>query len=366
MEDLTRFRKINVFFFGNEQEKREFYLGCICAFMEKKKQGLYYATREWNGGPNVEVVYVGEVIDTVELKVAIDNYCRERKLSWVKEQIEENLESYKKNQRNLLQMEKKNKVQISAENHLKVVESPLDLTYYRRFYNSSEQVKLHFESKFLLQPLIEKALRKVTDKKMMHLLVMKLFQITMKLYEYGEKYASMLYFSNIEGVFGVAKQYGKEEAFRTYFDTEYPQYDMEHFDDLKLPDDLDKQFEVVWKLIYEKSAAVADIHTLSEEGFYRLKDQEMQMQSNIKNLDSDFHRAFLKDQNLHAIVRGKVHLTFRSITNILYNIMPALNITFIEKNFCCYAIVRYIMEKYNTSWQAIMAERVIDNEANVC
>ncbi len=366
MADLTCYRKLNVFFFGNEIEKREFYLNCICPFLEKNKKGQYYATREWNGGPNVEVVYEGGEIDKVELKGTIENYCREKNLSWTEEQIEKNLESYRKNQSNLLQMEKKNKVEICVENHLEIVESPLDLDYYKRLYNSSEQVKLHFESKFLLQPLIEVALEKLTDKKMMHLLVMKLFQITMKLFEHGEKYASMIYFSNIEGVFGIAKQYGKEEAYRTYFETEYQKYDMEHFEDLVLPENLEKRFEEAWGKIYEKCVAVVESDKLSEEGFYQLKDQEMQMQSNIKDIESEFHQAFRKDENLHDIVSGKVHLTFRSITNILYNIMPALNISFLEKNFCCYAIVHYIMEKYQTSWQAIMAERVIKNEVSVC
>ena len=83
------------------------------------------------------------------------------------------------------------------------------------------------------------------------------------------------------------------------------------------------------------------------------------MRLNIRDIDSPFHQALLQDKHLHEIATGKVHLTFRSVTNILYNLMPALNITFLEKHFCSYAIVRYIKEKYNTSWQEIMAKRVI-------
>ena len=83
------------------------------------------------------------------------------------------------------------------------------------------------------------------------------------------------------------------------------------------------------------------------------------MQSNIRDLDSPFHQALRKDQHLHEMVSGKIHLKFRSVTNIMYNLMAALNISFLEKNLCCYGIVRYITEKYNTSWQEIMAERVI-------
>ena len=87
MDKLTGFRKMNIYFFGNEEEKRAFYLDCICPFMEENRKGQYYATREWNGGPNVEVVYAGSEIDRTALRRAVRQYCREQELQWTPEQI---------------------------------------------------------------------------------------------------------------------------------------------------------------------------------------------------------------------------------------------------------------------------------------
>ncbi|MBR5960940.1 MAG: hypothetical protein IKZ98_08070 [Clostridia bacterium] len=359
MDTLANYRKMNIFFFGNEEEKKAFYLECICPFMEAHRKGQYYATREWNGGPNTEVVYAGEEIEGKVLRREIRRYCREKGLTWTAEQIQQNLKSYKKNQKTLLQMERKDRIPIRARNHLKVIQGAPDAEYYHRVYNSSEHVKLHFESKFLLQPLIEEALRTVQDKREMLLLAMKLFRMTMMLFEQGEKYASMVYFSNIEGFFGIAREYGKEPAFRQYFEGEYRRLALDQFNEARMPGNLEERFREAWEWIYKASAALAEEGKFSEEGYWQLKDQEAQMQSNIRNLDSPFHRAFRQDRHLHEIVSGKIHLTFRSVTNILYNLMPALNISFLEKNLCCYAVVRYIMDKYNTTWQEIMAERVI-------
>lgn len=152
MNTLAGYRKMNIFFFGDEEEKKNFYLECICPFMEANRKGQYYATREWNGGPNTEVVYAGEEIDPKTLRREILRYCREKGLSWTPEQIQQNLRSYKKNQKNLLQMERKDKVPIRARNHLKVIQGTPDPEYYHRMYNSSDHVKLHFESNFAAAP----------------------------------------------------------------------------------------------------------------------------------------------------------------------------------------------------------------------
>ena len=82
MDSLTGYRKMNIFFFGNEEEKKAFYLECICPFMEANRKGKYYATRDWNGGPNTEVVYAGEPIDQKALRREIHRFCREKELSW--------------------------------------------------------------------------------------------------------------------------------------------------------------------------------------------------------------------------------------------------------------------------------------------
>ena len=50
--------------------------------MEGVKNGQYYATRDWNGGPNVEVIYKGEAIDIETLKKTVEQYCQTKNLSW--------------------------------------------------------------------------------------------------------------------------------------------------------------------------------------------------------------------------------------------------------------------------------------------
>ena len=359
MIDLKCFRKTNVYFYGNEAEKRAFYIACVCPFFEKHKKGRFFAIREWNGGPNVEVVYYGEKIDKKALRDAIAEYCKKNDLSWSTEQIEENLRSYKKNQENLLKIEKKNKVDILAKNHLRVCDRQIDIQYYKRVYNSSDHVKLHFESRCLLQPLLEEALVKIHSKQDMNLLVMKLYCMTMRLFEHGEKFASLMFVSNIAGVFALAKQYGKEDAFRNYFESEYKKYPMGEFEQVELDGSLLDRFSVAWTHIYNDCIALVDEDLLSEKGYYRLEDQVQQARANMHGLESEFHQTLIRDEHLNEMVSSRTHLVFRSIVNILYNLMPSLNLSFLDKQFCCYAVVRYIMEKYDTDWKHIMEERVI-------
>jgi hypothetical protein len=359
MIDLKCYRKTNVYFYGNEAEKRAFYIACVCPFFAEHKKGRYFAIREWNGGPNVEVVYYGEKINKKALRDAIVEYCKINNLVWSADQIEANLYSYKKNQANLLKMENKNKVEILDRNHLSVCDGQIDIQYYKRTYNSSDHVKLHFESRFLLQPLLEEALVKIHNKQDMNLLVMKLYCMTMRLFEHGEKFASLMYVSNITGVFALAKQYGKEDAFRSYFESEYEKYPMEKFDQVDLDGLLLERFSVAWTQIYNDCIALVDEDLLSEEGYYRLEDQVQQARANMQGLESEFHQMLVRDEHLIEMVSGKIHLVFRSIANILYNVLPSLNLSFLDKHFCCYAVVRYIMEKYDTDWKQIMNERVI-------
>lgn len=358
MVDLKCFKKMNIYFFGSEAEKRDFYLYCICPFFEQHKKGRYFAAREWNGGPNVEVIYDGEKVSKRKLRSVIDAYCKKNNLSWSTKQIRNNLSSYRKNQANLLKMERKRKVRIFQWNHLKIRIRKLDMVYYRRTYNSSDHIKLHFESRFLLQPLMVEALMNITNKQDMNLLIMRQYLSTMRLFEHGEKFASMMYFSNIMGVFGVAKVYGKENAFRTYFKKEYSKYDISELEIKHAEGSLEQRFDVAWARIYQKCVELVDGNKLTERGYFDLRDQEARATSNMIGLESDFHQALLKDERLHDIISSKTHLVFRSIANILYNIMPSLNVTFLDKHFCCYAVVNYIMEKYNTDWKEIMAQRV--------
>jgi len=357
MIDLRKYRKMNIYFYGNEEEKQAFFRECVCPFFRRKMVNRYFATRDWNGGPNVEIIYAGDKVEKKLIKKAITEYCQNNNLSWTEKQLEENIANYKKNQEKLAYMEKKEKKEISRENHLKITDRMLEMPYYRRIYNSSRHVQVHFESRFLLQPLIEDTLVSLPDKKMQLLLVMKLFQITMQLFEQGEQYASLMYVSNIQGVLGIAKQYQKQTAFIQYFEEQYGRFELEQMDQL-LPKDLVAGYTRAWQDIYQKCIELVS-QGLEERGYYKLVDQEKQLKKNISTVESDFHQAMLRDKNLHNLITSSVHLTFRSIVNILYSCMPAMNITFMEKQLCCYVIVRYTLEKYKTNWEQLMKERVI-------
>ena len=357
MVDLSCYKKINIYFFGNEEQKRDFIKNLIFPYFSAKYLGRYFVTREWNGGPNIEIVFSGNDILKEDIEKSINKYCKDIGLFLSRDEIEKNISIYKKNQQTLLSMEKKRKIEIDSSNHLKVKISSLDMEYYKKLYNSSEHVKLHFESRFILEPCIEKAIYKINNKVDMLFLVMELFRQTMNLFEYGEKYASMMYYSNIAGVFAIAKQYNKYDVFKNNYEKLYNEYDIKNFDYKEKDEEVVTCFKNAWDKIYVNCKKLVKNNVLSEEGYYNLSEQEKQMIYNVSNINSDFHTAFINDEKLHDIVTGDIHLTFRSIVNILYNILPILNITFVEKNFCCYSIVRYIMEKYNTSWEEIFEER---------
>ena len=66
------------------------------------------------------------------------------------------------------------------------------------------------------------------------------------------------------------------------------------------------------------------------------------MKSNVSGIGSEFHEVLISEESIDRMITSETHLVFRSITNLLYNILPTLNINFLEKNFCCYAITEFI------------------------
>ncbi len=359
MKGLAEYRKTNVFFFGNEKEKKEFYVECILPYLQKNRSADYFTIRDWNGGPNIEIVYRGEKIRKGDLNRWIQNYIQKKKLSWSEEQIKKNLEPYVKNQGNLLKMERKTGSEVICDNHLKIRDRQLDMAYYRKVYNSSEHLRVHFESRFLLQPLLEKTMKESQNEESLNMVVVKMMQIVLQLFEHGEKYASMVFFSHLNGMYGLAKSYQKEEAFKEYFAKEYAKYDFSKLETGFGQDALIAGYQEAWKQIYRWCEEMVDQNKLSEKGFYKLSNQEKQLKNNIKDLQSDFHQRMYNDEDLHKMVSGRTHLIFRSLVNILYNVLPTLQIGFLQKNFCIYSILEHIKSKYDTDWNQIMDERKI-------
>lgn len=361
MIKLDKYKKAKIYFFGNEAEKQIFLKEFVGPYFRRKIPGRYFINRDWNGGPNVEIIFSSKLIDEVELQEAAASFCQEKEYSWTKEQIEENLVSYRKNQENLLKMERKNSIgiPIDRDNHLKVVVEPLIEEYYRSCYNSSEHVRLHFRSRFILQPLLERTLKKVTSKDALMIHIIHLYRITMNLFQYGEKYASVMYYSNIAGVFAIAKQYNTEHSLRDNYEKLYRRLDIDRLDKLPVDEKLLKDYQKVWATIYELSLKLYQNQGFSEEGYLKLGEQGDRMKNNVSGIGSEFHEAFISEESIDQMITSETHLVFRSITNLLYNILPTLNINFLEKNFCCYAITEYIFRCYNTSWKEIFKERMI-------
>lgn len=361
MVKLDKYKKVKIYFFGNEEEKQVFLKDFVGPYFRRKIPGRYFINRDWNGGPNFEIIYSSRLINEKELQEAAVTFCRKKGYAWTKEQIEENLAPYRKNQQNLLQMERKSSIAIpiKGENHLKVELEALNEEYYRSCYNSSEHVRLHFKSRFMLQPLIERTLKRVKSKDELLIHVINLYRITMNLFSYGEKYASVMYYSNIAGVFAIAKQYNTEQSLRENFEQLYRRLNIDKLDTLMVDEDLLKAYQGVWKSIYELSVSLYHKGGFSEEGYLRIADQGARMKNNVSGIGSEFHEAFISEEAIDQMITSETHIVFRSIANLLYNILPTLNINFLEKNFCCYAITEYIFKKYDTSWKEIFKERRI-------
>ena len=181
----------------------------------------------------------------------------------------------------------------------------------------------------------------------------------MRLFRYGEKYASVMYYSNIAGVLAIAKQYNTEQTLRENYEKLYQRLDIDQLDTLPVDEKLLKDYKKVWADIYELSLTLYQKGGFSEEGYLKLEEQGARMKNNVSGIGSEFHEAFISEEAIDQTITSETHLVFRSIANLLYNILPTLNINFLEKNFCCYAITEYIFRSYNTSWKEIFKERMI-------
>jgi len=361
MAKLDKYKKIKIYFFGNEAEKQIFLREFAGPYFRRRIPGRYFINRDWNGGPNLEIIFRSRIIEVQELQEAVITFCHQRGFTWTEEQIENNLTSYRKNQKNLLQMERKDDISIpiDAGNHRKVTIEPLNEEYYQSCYNSSEHVMLHFKSRFMLQPLLEKTLKKITDRDALLVHIILLYRTTMNLFHYGEKYASVMYYSNIAGVFAIAKQYNTEQSLRENYSKLYQRLDIDHLDTLPVYEKLMRDYQKVWTEIYEQSLKLYQNGGFEEDGYLRLEEQGKRMKNNVSGIGSEFHAAFIAEESIDQIITSETHLVFRSVANLLYNILPTLNINFLEKNFCCYAVTEFIFRKYNTSWEEIFKERMI-------
>lgn len=358
LEDV---KKIKIYFFGNETQKNSLIREFIIPFARKELKENYYINRDWNGGPNVEIMFSGEFTDIDKLQQHLNNYSLATYGEFHEDIIKENVGRYINANNTISEMELKKFEEIKLSNHLKVEFRTMDMDYYKETYNSLNHLLLHIKSKFMLQPLIEKTLYRFNKDEEKLIFVLKNFESILNLYEHGEKFASVMFYSHIAGMLAIAEDYGKKEIISNNYSNTYTKLKLDKLSDYYRDDELLNEYKKTWKDIYDNCGQLYDEDGFKEEDYLPLQKQGNKMKSNVSNINSEFHRELLKEENFDNLIESRDHIVLRSIANILYSILIPLNIKFIEKHFCCYAISRYIFEKYNTTWKDILLERSVNN-----
>jgi len=54
---LEDFSVIKLYFFGNDEQKKKLLLDFIIPFSRENLQGDYYISKDWNGGPNIQIIF---------------------------------------------------------------------------------------------------------------------------------------------------------------------------------------------------------------------------------------------------------------------------------------------------------------------
>ncbi len=362
IEQFTDLGMMKIYHFGDERQKRVFLKEALVPLCQKLIKTPYYITRDWNGGPHYQIIYLlpqtGDAALLNEMRSGVDQAIIAMGHSFSPEAIEKQLELYTKHAQTLGQMEKKEVSTIDGNLHGKLVRSDLNPSYYKQLYNSFRHFALHCRARMQLQPILNTVLLKYddsgTEKK---IVLLKIFQILLLLYPHGEKYGALQYYSHSQGMLALSKQYGVEDAFEQYFNDMYVQLDVDQLDSHLVEDDTLKEAMAVFKDFYQETLDLFNQKGFQEEGFYNLQDQIQQMKTNVSAIESSFHDNLLSSGALEDVASSQEHLVHRSLTNVLYNSLIFLNIDFKQKHFLCYAISRFVSFKYDTSWQQIMKER---------
>jgi len=181
--------------------------------------------------------------------------------------------------------------------------------------------------------------------------------ISLTFSKYSPKYASLVYVSNIEGVFAIAEQYNKKEQFQAAYQKLYDQLPIQAMlnnneEFIDEGDEIKSTLKGIHQYIEENKHNIF----LDQAGFRLKNKQNEELVKNINNISSDFHKLLIQG-DLEEWTTHDEHVTYQVFINIIYIASHMLGYSFKEKNFCCYAVCEAIMQQYNTSWQKIMRER---------
>ncbi|MBP3038188.1 hypothetical protein J9303_01530 [Bacillaceae bacterium Marseille-Q3522] len=358
MRSLEDVQEIRAYFFGNEAQKKHVYERFIIPYFQQANIP-FHAERDWYGGPNYRVVTMDKKLDIALFKQAFVHYCNEQFGVLNEIQLQENVEAYVKNTAIVSQMERRENKAISIDRHLQVEYLPIDTNYVKKRFHSSNHFLIHTELLFIMQTFMNEhihAFSSLSKEKQMEFTT-RAFHDVLSLSKYEEKYAVLVYISNIEGVLAIAESLGMKERYLKIYNQMFDHLNPHSF---FLNEEYQVFFGTAWmktiEKIHAKIAAQLSLLEADEERYFSHAEQHDLLLHNIKEIDSDFHNQLVA-KNIDKLLQHEEHQIFKVLINIIYKAIHMLGVRFNEKNADIYFVCRYVLERNDTTWDAILQER---------
>ena len=358
MKSLDDVQEIRAYFFGNEAQKKQVYEQFIIPYF-KQEEIPFHAERDWYGGPNFRVITTDNQIDITLFKQEFEKYCIDQFGVLDETQLKKEVETYVKNTAIVSQMERRENKTISTDHHLTVAHEPIDTNYVKKRFNSFHHFRIHTELLFSIQKFINEHIHKLsslTKEKQMAYVTRALYDV-LSVSEFEEKDAVLVYISNIEGVLAIADTLGMKDKYLQVYNQ---MYDVLKPNDFFLNEDYYEDFGTSWLQTIEEIHALIvnqlSLLEVDEEGYYSREEQYDLLLKNITEIDSDFHNQLVV-KNINELLQHEEHQIFKVLINIIYKAVHMLGIQFNEKNAACYLVSRYVLERNDTTWDAILEER---------
>ncbi|MDQ8057830.1 hypothetical protein RER83_16525 [Bacillus velezensis] len=355
---MADYIEVKAFFFGNEAEKEQVYLNFILPFFSPIL-GRFHAERGWTGGPHFRIILSKSDTSIIEtFPSEFKRYCTTHFPELTKVEIETNLSPYLTHQDIIPNMERRESIPILIENHLSVLIGPYNEEYMYNTFNSYAHFVAHTRALFMMQEFISVNIYKfkeISPETQLKTLTRMLYDV-LAFSSYTDKFSVLVYVSNTEGVFSIADSLNKKRSFedsflKMYKALEIPAYFTNQSYNLSIGS---SWFDTVSKIVdYTKKNL--DALTDSEDGFYSIEKQKEDLVKNIESIDSPFHKNLLNQ--IDSLLNHNEHKMFKFLINIIYKSVHMLGFTFVKKNFACFAVSKYVLDKHHTTWEEILKER---------
>ncbi|KQU63083.1 hypothetical protein ASG66_01325 [Bacillus sp. Leaf406] len=357
MKSLNDLTEIRLFFFGSEEQKAKVYVDWVIPyFMEIGVP--FHAERDWFGGPNYRIVLEGDV-NLEDVKSHFRSHCMREHGEIDEGEILRNLAAYQKNTAVVAGMERREHRDVSHLNHLEVEAGTIPESYVKKRFHSFLHLKVHTEALFKMQSFINHHLSQWRGMdqtaKISH--TARFFRDVLPYSRFEEKYAVLVYVSNIEGVLAIAESMKKKQA---YINTYERVYDVLNPRELFAGKDYEEAFGMDWRVTIGSidSLITTNLEGLAgeEEGYYSHREQRELLYQNIREIGSGFHDELMA-RNIEGLLDHEEHARFKYLINVVYKFIHMIGVSFNEKNVACYIVSRFILEENGTTWDEILKER---------